>query len=106
GSGASEPRATVCSDTVVSAPANAPTEIQPAILSLWLMSKESSPLECLKIYTCKSHMTHTLRPGSGGRDANCVKVPRFTGTLRPTWHCGNPPCLRKGPSAHLKPCPG
>jgi hypothetical protein len=32
GSGASVPRATVCSDTVVSAPASAPTAIHPAIL--------------------------------------------------------------------------
>ena len=32
GSGAMPPRAAVCSDTVVSAPASAPTAIQPAIL--------------------------------------------------------------------------
>ena len=32
------PRATVCSDTVVKAPASAPTLIQPAILSLCPMS--------------------------------------------------------------------
>src|SRR5690606_6707249 len=38
----SEPRATVCSDTVVRAPASAPTEIQPAIFSLWLMGSSTS----------------------------------------------------------------
>jgi hypothetical protein len=35
GKGASVPRATVCSDTVVNAPAITPNEIQPAIFSLW-----------------------------------------------------------------------
>ncbi|MGC3985151.1 MAG: hypothetical protein QM777_10660 [Pseudorhodoferax sp.] len=33
GSGASAPRATVCSDTVVMAPATAPIDTQPAIFS-------------------------------------------------------------------------
>src|SRR5688572_5889747 len=42
GSGASEPRATVCSETVVSAPARAPAVIQPAVLSLWLMGSSKS----------------------------------------------------------------
>src|SRR5512140_2138356 len=73
GNGASEPRATVCNDTVVSAPARAPTEIQPAIFSLWLISKNPVLFGETKIYTCDIALTQRLRQGSGRLQKTCGK---------------------------------
>src|SRR3954452_3435739 len=60
GRGAREPRATVCSDTVVSTPASAPTEIQPAIFNLWLMG-EGNPL-ANAIYTPENTLRRPRKP--------------------------------------------
>src|SRR5690348_4341958 len=75
GSGASEPRATVCNDTVVSAPATAPTVIQPAILSLWLIGKGPVLSGVGKIYTCEADMTQSLLRGSRDIDGSACKSP-------------------------------
>ena len=65
GNGASEPRATVCRETVVSAPATAPMVIQPVILSLWLMGVVKSSR--LSIYTWESCQTPPGGEGSRRR---------------------------------------
>src|SRR3954469_22995385 len=76
GSGASEPRATVCRDTVVSAPASAPTEIQPAILSLWLMGRKTSSRDNT-LYTWEQAQTAGSARGSGRAGAHVQKNRRM-----------------------------
>ena len=83
GNGASEPRATVCNDTVVSAPARAPTEIQPAILSLWLMSKNPVLFRGVENIHLQHCSDANVTPGFRAAPKRLAeKVPRFTRSLR------------------------
>src|SRR5689334_13084210 len=85
GNGASAPRATVCSDTVVNAPARAPTEIHPAIFSLWLI-KNPSPLGAENIHPrkpCDANVTSRFLGGFAAIVEKSLGLPALYGQVNP-----------------------